>query len=98
MYICCDCGHVFDDPKRIVDDSPEYGRFVESLCPKCESGNYEVADWCPDCDKWKPKSDKLCEACREELLDRFRTFRETLTAAQEEELDNLLDGNSITDI
>lgn len=99
MYICCDCGYVFEEPKRILDDSPEYGWMVEALCPKCEGGDFHEADRCPDCGRWwKLQEDNLCEVCREELRDRFRTFRDTLTAAQEEELDNMLDGNSIADI
>lgn len=98
MYICFDCGHVFEDPHEIVDDSPEYGRTVEKLCPKCESGFFERADRCPDCGKWKGVLDKLCEDCIEELRGRFRMFREQLTAAQEDMLEFLLDGNSVKDI
>lgn len=98
MYICLDCGHVFEDPCKMVDWSPEYGKTVEELCPKCEDGNFLGADRCPDCGRWMPKGDKLCEICREDLRDRFRTFRETLTAAQEDELDEMLDGESIKDV
>jgi len=98
MYICLDCGHVFEEPHKIVDNSSEYGRTEERLCPNCEGSFMLTADRCPDCDRWKPKLDNLCERCRDELRKKFRAFREMLTAAQEDVLDEMLDGESIKDI
>ena len=43
-----------------------------------------------------PDRGRLCRACRGDLLRRFTAFADTLTAEEEDQLDDWLDGDTIT--
>ena len=53
MYICLDCGYIFDEPTRYSEshglDSPPYEEWKG--CPKC-AGAYEETFPCDVCGKW----------------------------------------------
>ena len=70
MYICLDCGHIFDEPKEWVETHGfDYGPYEEwSGCPRC-GGAYEKAVECDICGEYYRKSeltDGLCDNCYEE--------------------------------
>lgn len=71
MYICEECGHIFEDPERYEDHHPYGDTYaVErwSLCPKCGQTGYEEAYECTYCGKWTSYlDDGLCYECYEEL-------------------------------
>lgn len=80
MYICCDCGHVFETPKHCSEDrtpggSFEGGSFIEHWegCPLCE-GAFEEAVECDGCGEFtysssltSTKDGEYCESCMEEM-------------------------------
>lgn len=82
-----------------MDDSPEYGKVVTNYCPFCGEEDYFAdADNCPKCGETKYADDSLCVNCRTHLQVKFRRFRDHLTAAEIEVLDDWLDGESIESI
>lgn len=76
MYICCDCGEVFE--KSDCGSSREYvGEFwgVDAYedvacCPKCNSTCFDDALQCEDCGAWFSKNDLnngFCEDCLDDV-------------------------------
>ena len=70
-FICLDCDHLFDEPRRYVDrhglDSPNYEE--SSGCPKC-GGAYTDALVCSACDEYitgdyitTADGNRYCENC-----------------------------------
>ena len=53
MYVCVDCGRLFDDPKSYSEshglDSPPYEEY--SGCPRC-AGTYVQTFECDCCGEW----------------------------------------------
>lgn len=99
MYLCDNCSTPFDTPLRKRDVYQEDGHTrveYELLCPICGTPYFDPADRCPKCDGWKYHGDHLCRSCRADLLQRFTAFADTLTAEEEEQLDDWTDGESIT--
>lgn len=99
MFICGICETPFDEPLIHKETTVEEGRLradVEALCPICASPDFTEAGLCPKCKSWKPKQDRLCGACRADLLRRFTAFADKLTAEEEEQLDDWMDGESVT--
>lgn len=98
-YICLACHSTFREPRRYVDDSPEYGKVVTNYCPFCGEEDYFLrADDCPKCGETKYADDRLCTNCQTHLQTKFRRFRDHLTATEIEVLDDWLDGESIESI
>ena len=100
MYICDLCDTAFDVPTIRRESAYEDGRVrvdMESVCPVCAHPHFQEADLCPKCEEsYKPRFDHLCRACRADLLRRFTVFADGLKAEEEEQLDDWLDGDSIT--
>lgn len=99
-YICETCGTVFDHPfiREYTDQTVDCSaRFRECLCPACFMPYIEEANSCPGCDGFKFRDEILCKTCRAGLLKRFAAFADELTAEEEEQLDEWLDGVSITE-
>ena len=99
MYICEICATPFDEPRKHVDRTVEDGRIrtdIELLCPICASPYFANADVCPKCREWKPTKYLLCRACRADLLRRLTEFADKLTAEEEQQLDDWMDGDTIT--
>jgi hypothetical protein len=83
MYICKDCGLVFNQPKTFVEDTTPGGGPSEQgfsheykACPACE-GNYVEATQCVRCEyNYIPlRSTYLfCDECKHKLLSDFTKF------------------------
>lgn len=99
MYICDICKTAFDEPSTHRETVVEDGRIrvvASPLCPVCGEPYFTAADLCPKCNAWKPRADRLCSGCRRDLIHRFTDFADTLTAEEETQLDDWLDGDSVT--
>lgn len=100
MYKCEICGTAFDHPvvREYTDQSVDCkAAFRECVCPACFMPYIEEANTCPGCDGFKFQDEILCKSCRDALLERFRSFADELTSEQEQQLDEWLDGASVTD-
>lgn len=65
MYICDDCGNVFEN---YIEDVTDYGQTI--IVSPCCLETFEEAEACERCEKYIPKENinsKLCSACEEEL-------------------------------
>jgi hypothetical protein len=53
MYVCCECGHVFEEPEHWEETHGlDYGPYEHmSGCPHC-GGGYAEAHKCNCCDDW----------------------------------------------
>jgi DNA-directed RNA polymerase subunit RPC12/RpoP len=71
MYVCLDCGKIFESPKNYVEshglDGPPYERWQG--CPSC-SGAYAEAHECGECGHWitgeyikTSSGQRICENC-----------------------------------
>ena len=92
---------MFNEPKPFLDGfSHAFGTEVYSApgCPQCGSTDFRELDVCPHCEsQLKAKYAHLCKSCHAELLARIQNFFDTLTAEEEQQFDDWMDGNSITD-
>jgi hypothetical protein len=79
MYICKDCGDVFEHPevtreKDYVGEGGHYGAIYscDESCPCCGSENFVEACECANCGEWFPGKyeDFCCEACADEYFAR----------------------------
>ena len=74
MYICQDCGHIFEEPVGYLDrhglDSPPYER--ASACPAC-CGSFVEAAVCEGCGTCFDDAEGygLCPNCLSQLRRRF---------------------------
>lgn len=99
-YICDHCGIAFEAP--VVHIVREHlGEFTradsEEACPICGCDSFSEADLCEKCGDPKLKEELLCKRCRDELRETFTAFADTLTAEEEAQLDEWLDGRSVTE-
>lgn len=53
MFVCLECEHIFEVPKKYIEHHGlDYGPFEEFYaCPKC-GGAYAETMRCDDCDRW----------------------------------------------
>lgn len=65
MYICLDCGELFEKPLKYIEDHGE----SNSCCPVC-GGSYVSTFRCEECGEWvtsktyyKVKNNKYCDEC-----------------------------------
>jgi predicted RNA-binding Zn-ribbon protein involved in translation (DUF1610 family) len=69
MFICRECGEVFDDPRTdysLHDFGEGSAREEYNVCPACGGVDIEEADRCAECGVWTPKSELhggLCDDC-----------------------------------
>lgn len=73
-YKCLECGHIFEKPKKIIEDRTPGGVFegfnyVYYVCPYC-NGKYDEAILCNGCGRYFHEKTKvyfgdkiLCEKC-----------------------------------
>ena len=70
MYICMECGEVFEEPKIIEEHHPygmTYATESFAVCPKCGEAEIEKAKWCKYCNEWVAElTDGMCNSCYEE--------------------------------
>ena len=100
MFFCPNCNSVFTHPIVIPNgDQSEVGYSPTQYCPVCSEESYfEEMDKCPKCGEYKKPNDRLCTNCTTTLKFKFRNFIDFLTAEEEEMLDDMLDGRSVTEI
>jgi hypothetical protein len=100
MFVCDICDVTFSEPiavKEMNGDGENRWEEITLCCPVCLESRYSAINDCPVCDAWKLSKDILCKPCRAKLRDRFIAFADELTAEEEEQLDEWLDGVSITE-
>lgn len=100
MNICDICCTAFEEPLTNTTNENIDGHIrtdIEYLCPACCNPYFRSADLCPRCGiHYKRKNeDILCRECRADLLRRFIDFADGLTAEEEEQIDEWMDGASI---
>lgn len=78
MFICLECGELFESPKRIIDEE-YYGCYqYDYECPYC-GGDYEEVVECLGCGKNFGESDLtegFCKKCEKEIQDKVKQFFE----------------------
>lgn len=108
MYICNECGLVFNSPKKYSEDCTPYGGPVEpgfshtySGCPSCE-GSYDEATECVRCNNEYisiESSYPFCKGCQDDLAT---VLAEVITNNfREDEYDfiyDYMDGKSYEDL
>lgn len=98
MYMCNVCDALFDTPAvetEYFDTAYGYAPYVTESCPVCGE-SFSAAESC-SCGGVKREGDILCSECRNALKARFIAFADELTAEEENQLDEWLEGCSITD-
>lgn len=81
MYICKDCGAVFEEPGIVYDDpSPAgvalpSGSYAYEECPDCGGDDFEEARHCDRCDEYYLGDKILCDSCMEELGIELREIK-----------------------
>ena len=67
MYICKNCGELFENPKTIKEHHPygmSYATEEWSACPYCEDADFEIAKYCERCGAAVAElDDGLCDVC-----------------------------------
>lgn len=94
MYICENCGEIFDEPlyveERPCSDFPETETW--SYCPNCRDDDYEEAVKCKICGKYFPRyhCDEFCKECQVKVKKAFNALIEENFSEAEIELINMM--------
>ena len=71
MFICNECGHIFEEPKIIEEHHPYgMGYAVEewAVCPNCQENDFTEAERCAVCGQHVAElTDDLCKECNWEV-------------------------------
>ena len=78
--VCPNCGEFFSDNW--------------TYCPDCEM-TLEPSGECVECKGHTRPSEKLCDACKERLVEEFGDWLSQLDPAQLDYLDDALEGRSL---
>lgn len=105
MFVCNDCGEMFDEPIERTDDLglPDEVRhgYVEryGVCPFCESEDFDEAKKCDICGEegkmYTGVHIRYCRSCYERTVKRFT---ESLSDFSEGEKEILKDAELICDV
>ena len=73
MFICNNCGNVFDEPSSYSESHP-YGMGYASeticVCPYCRDTDFTEAEECSRCGEIVAETrDGLCDMCYEEMYE-----------------------------
>lgn len=73
MYICNNCGEVFEEAKVIEEHHP-YGMGTATeewyVCPHCEDTDFQAAQECERCGELVAElNDGLCECCYGDMYE-----------------------------
>ena len=73
MYICQECGAVFEEPKIFLEQHPYGLGYAEErwvVCPRCSNADFDDAEMCDGCGEYFAELEEgLCEECYAELED-----------------------------
>lgn len=97
-WICNCCGTVFDEPRKRVTTEWIDGHLrtdTELICPLCGEPYIDPVVPCPGCDGFKFPEEILCKDCRKDLLQLITSFADDLTAEQEQQFNDWMDGDII---
>lgn len=98
MYICLECGHIFDTPRETTIRHTEFsGRSHKTImeCPACGSEEYEHAATCNKCGEYIGESQAafgLCPDCEIKAEKRFNETLSEFTPGELAYLNNQYDG------
>ena len=76
MWLCLDCGHVFDEPEVENHRAGSYWGDPAwepwGICPSCGSTEITEAEQCQRCGEWVPETHDVlnmwvCDICRDDL-------------------------------
>ena len=90
MYICKECGKVFEEPCVEHDDpSPQgvglaSGYYTYTYCPHCGSDEFTEADLCLCCGDYIPSGDVLCKDCRADVAQTLTELKESMKLNQDD--------------
>lgn len=97
-YQCDVCNTIFAEP-RIQTSTERLGEwfstYQEALCPICATPHFSEIERCK-CGGNRRVNEHMCRECRAELLARVRTFFDGFTAEEEEQFDEWMDGDTVT--
>lgn len=81
MYICKECGAIFDDPDEIVEVVGEFwGQTAAEtwwICPSCGDTYFKTAKMCLSCEEYFDEDDLnggVCDECAEYIRNRVKRF------------------------
>lgn len=100
MYICKDCGVLFEAPDEIPEFHPAGDGFVREnfgYCPNCGSSHFETAYPCQRCGVLVADSDylfHLCKTCEDETLSGLQEYLDGLDDNQLDYLNWRYDGET----
>ena len=90
MYVCDECGEVFDSPVIEHDDpSPPgvglpSGAYKYYYCPNCGSDHIKDGEECKACGEWHITGRALCGACADDLADSLDRLRRGMGLTQDD--------------
>lgn len=72
MFICLDCGELFEEPAVTYENQGEFWGAPAweawGACPNCGSTEYDHAEQCERCGEYFAElEDGLCEFCHDDL-------------------------------
>ena len=73
MWICIECGAVFENPREYYEHDTGYHG---ADCPHCGSDDIDGAERCAECDEWVNEEylvNGLCPACIEKYAEDYET-------------------------
>lgn len=99
-YKCDFCGAYFDTPiltRHAEVDAVGVRRYTEEHCPLCGCDSFRDATVCPQCEgPMLAHGQLICGKCRQSLKERIFAFADGLTANEEQQLDEWMDGDTIS--
>ena len=82
MYICKDCGEVFEKAVVVREDpSPQgvsltAGEYEYETCPYCDSDNIDGAEECVCCGEYHDADEGIiCEECKDGIKEELEEIR-----------------------
>lgn len=99
-FQCNYCNVGFDEPITITYKE-HLGEnmtrlYQDERCPICGCDSFREVDQCKQCGAIAECEDILCRKCKRNLKKRLITFFDELTAEEEEQFDEWMDGDTIT--
>ena len=101
MKFACDyCGAVFSNP-AIVRYTEHLGEnlrrsYSDERCPICGCCSFCEISECKNCGSHTEVGEILCHKCKRSLKKRIVDFFDTLTYEEEQQFDEWMDGDTVT--